>query len=96
MASEITNITAGPTTETLKDRFFDRGSAHFQTRVYGYISIGMTMIEHEDGSGHSWNIEGQVKRVDRGDFEIGCKVKLYYRSDFCSGFLTPLRQTVAT
>lgn len=61
---------------------------HANCPVGKEIEVSILSVQAEDGSGESWNIEGQVsKMIPNTGFVLGKHVFIYYRTDRRQGHI---------
>lgn len=83
------DVISGPSKFDLMLSLFDgnkepRRTVEFQLEgARGPITVAITMVQQEDGSGESWNVEGWITSYRR-NFAI----KAYYSSNSRKGYLT--------
>lgn len=98
--NKVYSITAGPNKDSLFDACkyaFENGvklpikfTATIDNNINTSIAARIIMIEHEDGSGESFNLRGHCK-ADLRDFGLGitesCNFKAYYNSKHRNGWI---------
>jgi len=90
------NVTGGPGKFDLMLSLFDgnkdpRRTVKFQLEgARGPVTVAITMVQQEDGSGESWNFQGWVSSDDPTDsmFAFNLHVNGYFETRGRKGYLT--------